>query len=78
MQHDLSFVTTDEIFEELQKRYDAVVLVGTRGMTETADATDGYWAGGGLHCAGLCNWVIYRLMRGYGQGGDTDIEDEDE
>lgn len=79
---DLEFVTTDELIEELRRRYDNLIFCGSKAMTDSLDATDVFWHGCLMHCSGLCQWGVYRLQEEYSGRGrrvddSTDIESGD-
>lgn len=61
----LTFVTMDEIVEELRKRTSHFVLVTVRDTTDQSDITNS-WYGGGYHAAvGLCELTKAQLVKDY-------------
>lgn len=61
MSSDLSLVTNDEMWEELKRRHDGVVLIMHRDINKHQTDTL-YWFSGGKHlCLGLVRSVEHAL-----------------
>ncbi len=62
---DLETVSTDELVDELQKRFDHVVFAAVKEMDQVHDASDVRWKGSRLTCAGLAQWANRCLLAAY-------------
>lgn len=62
---DLEEVSTDELLDELQRRYCHSVFCGAKEVNSTHDSTDVAWSGDMLKCAGLLTWATNRVMRDF-------------
>lgn len=57
----LEFVTTEELLEELQGRYDFAVFAGYRYLSDNQCGTSVDWKGGAVPCIGLAEYAKQRL-----------------
>lgn len=60
---DLSFVTVDEMWEEIKKRYDGALFVGCQNINTKQDSTTFFFEGGITHCMGLAWWSLCRFQQ---------------
>lgn len=62
---DLSFVTTDELIEEMVKRFDSMVLAWVKSLDEAKDGREvvysKYW-GGRAAAIGLCDYAKEKIL----------------
>ena len=62
MKSNLELVSLDDIAEELEKRFDAFVLHGTKRTREKEDTFFAHWHGGIPTSVGLCEVLKRRLF----------------
>ena len=60
---ELELVETDELLEELRKRYDACVFVGVQERTEDFGFYDYSRHGDYLKCLGLCSYATKKVLK---------------
>jgi hypothetical protein len=54
----LEFTPTDELIEELEKRFDAIVFAGASSVNEESSEHRLYFNGNTLVCIGLCHRAL--------------------
>ena len=57
----LDLVTTEELLEELSKRFDAVLFAAEQSKTDTSTDSVVWWSGALTYCYGLANRAVLRL-----------------
>jgi len=79
MSEDLSFVTDDELTEELQKRYEAVIIAVTRKSRDGGSAYNTVWwyKGSRAACIGLAEMTKDRLLNHKESEDDDDVPDDE-
>ena len=60
---DLSFVSMDEIWEELKKRHDAVVLIDMISLDADREQSQTSYKGGKFVCIGLLEKAKAQIMK---------------
>lgn len=68
----LDLVPTDELFDELARRFSAVALCTLHDKSTQAEASRFYYAGGQLLCIGLLEGSKARLLNEYVSNGTTE------
>jgi len=66
----LSFVTMEEMVNEIRKRTSHFVLIVVRDTTEGVDSSDSWYGGGYYAAVGLCELTKAQLVKDY--IGDSD------
>ena len=70
--NDLSLVSMDEIWEELKKRNEAVVLVDMRTLDQERETSQLSYKGGQFVCLGMLEGAKAQLLRDMlSRSGDT-------
>lgn len=59
---DLSLVLDDEMWKELCRRYDSVILITYRNLEKGFDSTSMSYHGGKALCVGLCRHMEDKLL----------------
>lgn len=72
----LELATTDELAEELFRRFDDVIVVVHRKHPDTAGSTDCYWSGPHYECAGLCDLAKLQIFSHALRDEDDDDDGE--
>lgn len=62
---DLETVSTDDLIDELQRRFDHSIFAGVKEMDDSHDASDVRWKGSRLQCAGLSQWANRLVLASY-------------
>jgi hypothetical protein len=58
---DLSLATVDDVLDELQKRYDSVMICAVRSRSESQEEHIINWRGGALGAIGLAERARVRI-----------------
>ena len=59
---DLSFVTTDELVEELRKRHDSMIFAYNKSMGDDEDVFGMWYYGGRFTAIGIAEKVKHNLI----------------
>ena len=64
---DLELVSTDELFDELKRRFDGMIFHGVKNKYKDSkeDTFFARWEGGGVLAIGLCEALKKRLLEEY-------------
>ena len=68
----LDFSTTQELIDELAKRFDALVVISLRVASEEEEGTRAWYYGGQMTCLGLLNGTHARLLNDHVNGGEVE------
>lgn len=69
---DLEFISTDELLDELTRRFDHAVFSGSKEVDGLREATNVQWRGDTLKCLGLAEWARDRMLRDFGRARKHD------
>ena len=67
----LDFVTTEELVQELASRFQSLVVIGLRDVTEDDEASQHWMFGGQMTCLGLLTAARARMIQDYLADGET-------
>lgn len=68
---ELELVSTPDLIAELEKRYDASLIVFTTRVTVGKSEQELYFHGGYIHAIGLASYIHDYLLRKYGRPENT-------
>ncbi len=60
--NDLSFVLTSDLWDELKKRYDVCIFVGSKDLDKKTGDFSLYFHGGQALCIGLAEVAMAKLL----------------
>jgi len=66
----LDLVEADALIAELAKRYDSLVVVALRDMSEEEEGTRCWYFGGQMTCLGMLTGTQARLLNEHVNGGE--------
>lgn len=73
---DLELAATDELIDELQKRFDHSVFCGVKEKHGCNDYVQRSWCGDKLKCVGLAQWVADFVLKAFSEVGYDVADDE--
>jgi hypothetical protein len=60
---DLSLVSMDDIWDEIKKRFDCVLLVDLKSIDSNREGAQVSFHGGKFACIGLAQYAVSKIMR---------------
>lgn len=71
---DLSLISMDDIWEEIKKRFDAVVLIDMRTLDDTRESSQISYKGGQFTCLGMVekakSELLFKMSEEDNMGGE--------
>lgn len=71
---DLSLINTQEMLDELQKRFESIVFVGNRDYSDREDHSTYHYAGNYLTLLGLLSRISYKMLKDMDELAKDDSE----
>lgn len=67
----LDLIPNQDLIDELARRFDALVVISLRDMTEEEEGTRAWYYGGQMTCLGLLTGTQARLLNDHVTGGEV-------